>query len=261
MENNSKTRQRVGNAATLKEGLLVRRGRKTAGPSMPTTTTAFSHEFQQPPGPALLPELLRRHSLTRSNSIQRLREQQTDAPPQRRPNNNKRPKHPRKPATPIGHPPADHRPHAGAEVERHAHRAHNPPALARHAHVRNNTIADSVRGASAKALESAQDEQRSVAVLIQCQAEIAEGVEGQREEVDRAAAEGVGERAEEGGRERLEDDVERDGEVDGLGRGVEVRAEERQEREVDGGGQWGGGCCEADEERELEFSSAAKGLV
>lgn len=199
MENDAQTRQRVGNAATLKEGLLVMRGMNAAGLRVSTTTTVLFHKFQQPPPPALLPELLRWQSLTCTNSIQRLREQQADAEPERRPNNNERPEDPRKPTAPVGHPPADHRPHTGAEVQRHAYRAHDPPAFARHTHIRNNAIANSVRGASAKALEGTQNEQRSIAVLIQCQAEIAERVKRQREEVDGTTAKCVGEWAEKGG--------------------------------------------------------------
>ena len=72
--------------------------------------------------------------------------------------------------------------------------------------------------------------------MFEGEAQVCEDVEGEGDEVDGPAAEGVGEGGEDGGGQGLEDDVDGYGEVDCLGRGVVVGAEEGEEGDVDGCG-------------------------
>lgn len=66
-------------------------------------------------------------------------------------------------------------------------------------------------------MQRAQDEEGGIAVALERETEVRECVEGQGEEVDDPAADGVGKRGENGRGKGLENDVGGDCEIDGLG--------------------------------------------
>ena len=81
-------------------------------------------------------------------------------------------------------------------------------------------------------------------------ANITNDVDGKRYDENRSSPVGIGEGAKYDRRQSLEDDIESQSEVDGLGRNVELLTEEGKKREVDCCGEWR--CSGSNAENQLE---------
>lgn len=79
------------------------------------------------------------------------------------------------------------------------------PALGGRGQVAHDAVGQRHGPAAAGALEAAEDQQRRVAVFLECQAEVGEEVDGEADRVGGTAAEGVAESGDEHGCEALDD--------------------------------------------------------
>ena len=142
------------------------------------------------------------------------------------------------PAEELGQEAAEHGADGGADHGAGHRVAHVGAALGGARDVGDDAVGERDGAAAAGALQAAQHEQGGV-VALQGEADVGGDVDGEAEQVGGAAAGHVGEVAEDGGGEALEDHVRGQGEVDHLAGDAQLGGKRVERGEVDVGGERG----------------------
>lgn len=164
-----------------------------------------------------------------------------------------RPKDPVVAAAEIGDEAAHDGANAGAKVEGDGERAEHGAAMARGTGIGDDAIGDRLGGAGAQTLQGAEGQEGGETLCIEGEAEIGDEVEEDGDDEHGTTTEMIRQWAKYGGRDGLEDDVDGDAEVDGLGRSLKVFSQQRQQGKVDGDGERGGDGGKGEDEEEEAF--------
>ncbi|KAJ4416584.1 hypothetical protein N0V85_002215 [Neurospora sp. IMI 360204] len=127
-------------------------------------------------------------------------------------------------------------PYTSAEVESHADGSEYAASLAGEADIGHYTKAYGIGSTGTETLQGSKCDEGGIAVIVGCESNVSHDVEGQGQEKEGAPSMSVGERAEDYGRNGLENDVDGQRQVDGLGRDSKVFSQNRQKGEIDGRG-------------------------
>lgn len=163
-------------------------------------------------------------------------EEYTDNDEQYDTNNNECPENPNMASACVGNSSSNHGSYTSAEVESHADGPEYAASLAGETDIGDYTKAYGIRSTGTKALQGSKCDEGGIAVIVGCETNVSHDVEGQCKQKEGAPSMAVGERAEDYGRNGLENDGDGQRQVDGLGRDSKVFSKNRQKGEVDGRG-------------------------